>query len=780
MVSISFNLLSHDKEAFTGCGQKLVDHLRGVYDIAEKTSKSHGIDNEEILEVIRIISYTHDFGKASTYFQNYLVNKVKSQYTRHGEISAYLAFYLLPEKWKLIGFMCVKKHHGNLEPENTFFSTENKDVLYNIALSVKENLSELKMIYSWDIEGFFKALESEKLLNEVKKRYYQPFSFEEYIWYLYLWSLLLTGDKTQLIRKGKSYLPEVKLKSKYVENYKSKIRRKLINKYPEIVNSEIFEIRETIFKEISESIDRIDLVKDKRLSITVPTGTGKTLSVYNASIKLLNRIRNENVNGRKDNIILPQIIYCLPFTSVIDQNYDVFCDVLKKNYSILYEDIIIKHHSLSPIKYKSTEEIEYKNYDAIFNIENWQSNIVVTTFIQLLNSVFKPGINGINHRFHRLAGSVIVLDEVQAIPPQYYKMIEKVFDYLCEYFNCYIILVTATKPVLFDTKPLVREHNFKLDRIQLENYIENTVTLEELCNIVKIDIEANSEKSFLVILNTIKSSQFVYKELKEWNIKASIKEPTEIIYLSTSIIPKERKEIIDIISKNRNKKYIVISTQLIEAGVDIDFDIVYRDFAPLDCIVQTCGRANRNGLEEKGIVKLFKIKDNETDKYFANYIYNESLLFITDDIIKEHKTINERVFSDLVENYFKQIREEIATENIEAKYEDFIENIKKYRFKEIRNSFNLISKDTEKIDVIILLDDTAMDSYKIISNKNNDIQEIQNAWRTLNQYRISVDKKKYDKLPTSFRGENESGVCFLDKKYYEKRVGPKDIGCLYF
>ena len=118
----SFKLKSHIYE--NKSSQLLVDHLRGVAKIAKETSQLNGIDDKEIMNVIEILCLCHDFGKASSYFQKYLEGKYNGELKKHGEISAYFTYYMLPERWKLIGFICVKRHHGNIDIENnSFFAT---------------------------------------------------------------------------------------------------------------------------------------------------------------------------------------------------------------------------------------------------------------------------------------------------------------------------------------------------------------------------------------------------------------------------------------------------------------------------------------------------------------------------------------------------------------------------------------------------------------------------------------------------------------------------------
>ncbi|MEQ8197754.1 MAG: CRISPR-associated helicase Cas3', partial [Clostridiaceae bacterium] len=614
----SFKLKSHVFEEGKG-GQLLVDHLKGVSDIAVQISKNNGIKDDELEKVIRIITMCHDFGKASTYFQNYLNGKYSGELKQHGEISAYLTYYMLPEKWKLLGFICVKRHHGNIEIENSFFSCSDEDNLIKISKSIKENVEELRLIYNTDFNDFFNKFESKQLIKDVKLSYIKRAaaikkkSIEEqegdFIYLQYLWSLLLTGDKTQLIT-GVNFRNKDILKEKFTKNYKDRLRRDLIKKIPSIMESPMFNIREEIYEGTIKSINSLDLDKDKILSINVPTGTGKTISVYGAAFRLSERLIEERG-------IVPSIIYNIPFMSVIDQNYNVLEEILQCNSVEGNHDLILKHHSMSPINYKDSEEKEYRNYDARFLVENWQSTVITTTFVQLFSTIFKSGINSIMHRFHKLAGSIIILDEVQAVPPKYYPIIEDIIKILCEKFNCYIITVTATKPLFLPGKELVMDNERifnSMNRITFENHIDNSLNLEQFKNILQEDIEKNRDKSFLVILNTVKSTKYVYDYVKE-----KFKGKRRVIYLSTEIIPQRRLEIIKEIKENKNK-FVLVSTQLIEAGVDLDFDVVYRDLAPMDCINQSAGRANRNGVNGKGVVKLYKLIDDR-EKTFASYIY---------------------------------------------------------------------------------------------------------------------------------------------------------------
>ena len=758
----SFKLKSHIYE--NKSSQLLVDHLRGVAKIAKETSQLNGIDDKEIMNVIEILGLCHDFGKASSYFQKYLEGKYNGDLKKHGEISAYFTYYMLPERWKLIGFICVKRHHGNIDIENnSFFATENEEVLKEISKDIKSNIEELKLIYKCDLEKFFSKMGDGTLIKEVKLAFIKRTSTmkrktikeqqQEFMWLQYLWSLLLTGDKTQLIT-GKTFKNIQGLSERFTLNYKNNIRKSLIERIPGIEKSPLFNIREEIYDSTISSINSLDIEKDRKLSINVPTGTGKTIAVYGAAFRLSERLIEEKG-------IVPNIIYNIPFMSVIDQNYDVLEEILTANEVDISTDLILKYHSMSPIEYKDYEEKEYKNYDARFLVENWQSTVITTTFVQLFNSIFKSGVNSIMHRFNKLAGSIIILDEVQAVPTKYYQIIEDLFNILCDNFNCYIITVTATKPLFLEGKELVINNHIifkEMNRIIFENNTHKSLYLNDFKKVVLDDIKHNNDKSILVILNTVKSTLDVFDYLK-----AELGESRKIIYLSTEIIPKVRLEIIKEI-KDSKDKYILISTQLIEAGVDLDFDIVYRDIAPMDCINQSAGRANRNGAKGTGIVKLYKLMD-DNNKIFASFVYSNSLLEATLTILKDKRVIEENELWEINNEYFAKVKEVTDNHSLEE-YKTYCEYIKNLRLQDIRK-FELIEENKNKIDVIIRYNDEVEKYINIIENsKDYCEQDVINGWRGLNKYKIAVNKEVVKDMVYEIKGSN-----FLNGLDYDKNRG---------
>ena len=360
-----------------------------------------------------------------------------------------------------------------------------------------------------------------------------------------------------------------------------------------------------------------------------------------------------------------------------------------------------------------------------------------------------------------MANSVIILDEVQAIDEKYYKIISQFIEILSKEYNCYIILVTATMPIILDTIDLVedKERYFRaLNRIVIENHSETEVTLDEFKDIVLDDICENDDKSFLVVLNTVKSSKEVYNYIKENTDR-------EVIYLSTEIYPKLRLEKINKI-KNSDKKYIVVSTQLIEAGVDIDMDIVYRDFAPLDSINQTSGRANRNGIGTMGIVKLYKIVGKNNSR-LCNYIYPRYLLNITEEILEDKDIIEEKDIYDCNLEYFSKVKKRLSND----KSDELLKLVDKLELKKFRDKFELIENDEFRKEDIIVNADEVTNSIinELLNEKHIDNIELKNKFSILRQYTVSVPTVDIEEI--NDKEIQRYKIKYIDKEDYSEEEG---------
>nr|WP_238318284.1 CRISPR-associated helicase Cas3' [Methanocaldococcus villosus] len=703
------------------------------------------------------MTLSHDFGKSTTYFQKYIRGeKVNNSLKKHSTISFLLTNYIIGQYLKTIDInqyyqlfsLCVKNHHSYLSNPMHDLKID-KDIL-------KKQFNALDIQYINDIleENNFPIIDTtfDNILDEFYKLEDIAYNlmyekaelrYEFYFLYLYLFSLLISSDKEDAIFRGKEIITNSKIPNG-IEEYIKKIPKK----------NEIDYLRTKMFFEVDKKVSKIDL-NHKIYSLNAPTGMGKTLAVFNFALKLANRVKNEKG-------IEMRIIYCLPFLSIIDQNYKVLYDVLRKIFGKdVSSDVLLKHHHLSEIYYKLDENV-FEEEKFLHLIETWNSKIIITTFMQLFYTIFTNKNKNLK-KFQALSNSIIILDEIQAIPYEYWYAINKLFKFLAEEYNIYFILCTATLPMIFDNNIEIldnkEEYFKKINRTKIKVH-KNEMNLKEFIDLVAEDIEKNPDNDYLIVLNTIRSSKEVYSALKELV-------DGDFYYLSTSIYPKERLRRIESINKNKNRK-IIVSTQLIEAGVDISVDIIYRDIAPLDCINQTAGRCNRHNEGKKGIVNVVKLVD-ENGRRFADYIYERHLITKTEELLNEFEIIDEKMFLNLNNKYFKKLSD------YKDKSKDILKVIEKFEYEKVEKEFKLI-ENIPSIDLFVCIEDEAEKIWEEFEriNKIKDAFERRREFlkikREFYSYVISVPEYRIKGKDILF--ENLSKI---NEKYYDKETGFKII-----
>lgn len=695
---------SHSSNLYSHHDSLLEDHLIGVSRLTDifLSEKPKNI-RDELSDIIRIIALIHDIGKATRYFQKYLFadekekERLKTEETHHSLFSAVCAYYLTKEIrnngiYPLFAYITVRRHHGNLidvSDEVSIFDDKDNVLLYKQLESIDDTAFAIladkllkaglpliidKTIISQWIDNFRKEITTfRRVLRNLNS------DLKNYITLNLLYSLLLDADKSDVVVKDMSVFERSPCDdSNWVDSYMETVQ------FPP---SPLNAMRKRAYEEVTGN--EIDL--NRRIySLNLPTGLGKTLTALSFALKLKVKLKHSGAN--------PRIIYALPFMSIIDQNSTVFETIIKANNIVPDTNVLLKHHHLSEIYYK-TENDEFESDAAKILIEGWNSEIVITTFVQLFHALISNKNRGIR-KFHRLANSIIILDEVQSIPIKYWLLMKTLLNQIAETLNTYIIFSTATEPLIFSKDETIeladRETYFNsLDRVSLIPMLDKSVTIEELGEKIKTD----DDKTYLYIFNTITSARKFYKLIKG-NVRS-------LTYLSSHITPKERLE--RIIAIKRGDYKAVVSTQLVEAGVDIDFDVVLRDVAPLDCINQSAGRCNRNG-NRKGIVNVVILKDSRNKKY-ASYVYDAVLLDITEKILSKKQEISEGEFLQILEEYYVMTHEKTT----QANSKEILEAVCRLRYdrdmgdeKRLSVSdFSLIEEDYPKRDVFIEIDEDA-------------------------------------------------------------------------
>lgn len=728
----SYKLKSHEDTY-------LIDHIRFVGNRAKELIQSKDLKfsyNKGLLEnAAKVMGYSHDLGKGTLYFQQYLDDMIKygkseieNKLKSHAAISALICYYNLKKinvELAIICYVVVKRHHGNLNNFRDESNVTNLEIKQQKKLIKKQYDSLNEEIKNICEEIDLEFLELQDLLELIDEVYETLEEYncdlennndsEKYILFKYLFSVLIYADKEHAIFREKNNI-SYEISPTLIDDYKVK----------KFGNSNQKNIRNVVYDDVIESIEK----SDKRImSITLPTGTGKTLSSMSAALKLKAKLREDM-----------KIIYCLPFTSIIDQNFEEYKNAISivTNGKVTSEQIL-KHHYLSPKNYEKSD-FYYEGDEGRFLTQNWNSQIVVTTFIQFFNTVFSNNNNDLI-KYNTLSNSIVLLDEVQSIPYKYWRIINTIFTEMATKLNMYFIFITATQPLIFEKKDIFElakksEDYFKQFKRTKLIINENPMDKKQFFIFVKNIIDKNKDENILIIVNTIRLSQELFNTLE------GIDDSREKVYLSTSIVPKERKRRIDLIKKTISKK-IVISTQMVEAGVDIDMDIVIRDLAPLDSINQSAGRANRES-RGKYLGEVYIVKVEQNNKLLGSFVYRDIVLLpSTEKVLKDRKIIFEEDYKKISDMYFKELKSNLS--NVESKALEKL--ICELEFEKINNAFQLI-EDQDKISLFIEVDIKAKEvwekyqEYKTIK----DIYERRNKLETIKgefyQYVISVFKNK--------------------------------------
>lgn len=774
-----------------GTKLELRKHLHDVasvsLSIVQQKRLNFSLSQEVIEDISFIISICHDFGKATKDFQyDRLENNRQSSYTNHALISAIAGYIVskdyigskkdkVDKEWSsfitLMVFYIIANHHisfGDLsesisKPENekqilrkqieNIDDSEIRDYIF-IHNDFEINFLKIKTRLGNDVQ----ALSEEDLPEQF---YNLPNIDLQHVFLLYfLFSILMEADKSKLILDERDNGIFKDIDPGIVDVYK----KKQVFEGSKIIK----ELREKAYREIVDKAKTIDLTR-KIFSITLPTGLGKTLTSLSFALRLRERIKDETKGT-----VIPKIIYSLPFLSIIDQTEKVFNDVFKELIDKYGNRILLKDHSLSDVIYRTEiEELDINKSE--FLISTWDAEIILTTIDRLFYSFFSPSREYIM-KFHNLFNSIIILDEVQSINDELWQTVKDFFSYLSKIGNSYIILMTATQPVIFeesDIKEIVcnPESYFKdLNRVTIYPNIDKEISLNEFVNIVADYIRNNYKEDVMIVVNTIDSSIQLYKTMK-----GRFKNK-KVIYLSSNIIPKERLRRIEEIKRRSKARKIIITTQCIEAGVDIDVDVVFRDFAPLDSINQIAGRCNRHYLKDKGKVFIYKIIDENSSKRktFYSYIYGEVHTKKTEEVINNCELTEDKIFS-VNKDYFHKLKEwhfetpEIIYKMLKCEFSQTKKFYKLLRGDDFLKEAVFVELDRESKKVLKkFLDAVKTKNWKERRNKLLTIRKGL-AENTISLYKFG--KREGEKYFLNDFVDEKFGLYCLNKEHYDKKVG---------
>jgi CRISPR-associated endonuclease/helicase Cas3 len=630
--------------------QSVKDHLNNV----SIMSKEFGT-KISLSATGELIGILHDMGKATNKFDSYIHyssthpnDKSLRGSINHSTAGAkfiYDNFYNTTDPYQkftaqLIS-MAICSHHGglidclDLSGIDIFTNKMNtdKDILYDEALCnykaecfETENINDLFIKSKKEIRDILTKIN--KIDDSAKFGQFATGMLQKY-----LFSCVIDADRydTYTFMEGKEQKQSID-KSALWKELADKLKTEL-ESYPK--ESRIDLLRE----EVSVSCENFAEKETGIYQLSVPTGGGKTLSSLRYAL------------GHAKNFNKDRIFYIIPFTTIIDQNAKDIKDILCR------DDVILEHHSNLVV---DNQQEDYK-----LLTERWDSPIILTTMVQFLDTLFSGGTQGVR-RLHNLANSIIIFDEIQAIPIKCINIFNSAINFLSNICNATIILCTATQPLLSTTKmPLKLSENpniildmqEKFEQFKRVNLVDkrlvggyDAVSIKDLVLNTMDQVE-----SVLVILNTKNSAKEIFNKLKKANIDLPKEKQYLIFHLSTNMCPSHRMKILkDMREKLGKEKVICISTQLIEAGVNISFGCVVRSLAGLDSIAQAAGRCNRHGESSCSDVYIVNIEGENVSKLVDIKAGQECTLRVLQEF-KENPSIfdNDLLSPKAMERYYK-------------------------------------------------------------------------------------------------------------------------------
>ncbi len=636
--------------------------------------------------LVRTAAFFHDMGKFSDEFVQYLRLSVQSRKDggnalRRGSVihatqgAKYIYKAGLSKKELLLAAeivaICIAGHHSglmdNISPQGETSLrnrlTTDKDALHYEEVTVAfekervltENLMDLMCACCDELSGFVEVCKTEKL----------NVAFMIHMLVKSVFSCLVDSDRYNAYCFEIGKTPEAQLPVPPWEEYAMRLEQHLSTF---MIDSEIARIRH----DISEKCLNASMRPRGVYRLDVPTGGGKTFSSLRFA---LNHAKKHNME---------HIIYVIPYLSVLDQTA---IEIKKALHYHDNEEYILEHHSnLVP----PDDESEAQKQQLL--TDRWNQPIIITTMVQFLESVYSHK-GGNLRKLHNITNAVLIFDEVQSLPVKCVHLFNDTLNYLHIFGNCTALLCTATQPLIDKVdRPLrfsspskliadTSEAFKKLKRTRIEDStVIGGYKTEALRDFVleKLDAAGNC----LVILNTKKDAANLYRAVKTY-INDNTETQIKLVHLSTSMCPAHRMEEIESLQDWEGNKKILkrerilcISTQLIEAGVDISFACVVRALAGLDSIAQAAGRCNRNGEDPNGrevyIVNLAeenlsKLPDIKCGSDVTSRILDESV----DDILSH--TVMDRYY----EEYFYKRKAEMDYPNNKGSIYDLLSNNKK-------------------------------------------------------------------------------------------------------
>lgn len=792
--------------------QALLNHLINVSEISERNSAKIGVKN-----LGRLLGLLHDLGKYSADFQDYIRSAVgllnpdiddefvdvgalrgKIDHSTAGaqylweSLSGQGAAGMLVSQ---IAALCLVSHHSGLIDCLSSNEVGVRDSFTNRINKTDEKTHCSEVVARAEVMDLIdEILSSGELVESTikvvknlsgKDKNSIEFQFRLGLLVRYLFGCLIDADRQDSADSEKAYAAQFRQNGCYVswDILIARLEGHLKTFGPPEVES-VNWIRANVSKHCLDAAKRIPGL----FTLTVPTGGGKTL----ASLRFaLHHVKEHEMD---------RIIYVIPFTSIIDQNATEVRKILESGEGDVGR-IVLEHHS--------NVGAERQSWKEKLLCENWDAPVVYTTMVQFLETMFGGGTRGAR-RMHQLARSIIVFDEIQTLPIRCVHMFCNAVNYLTQVCGSSVVLCTATQPLLGDQHldslrgalTLRVENEIVPDIQMLFKQLKRVEVVDERkpCGWSNDDLvyltfsEVEQSKSCLVVVNTKKSARRLFVPLaKKWG--------DSCFHLSTAMCPAHRKDVLEIVKGRLGKHPVVcVSTQLIEAGVDIDFASVIRFMAGLDSIAQAAGRCNRHGTRPSGKVHVVNPADEYVDCLKDILVGQEKANRVLDDFADDPlKYGSDRIGPALLEWYYKNYFYARSADMVypvsenEAGRKDSLLSLLSNNALAVaeygrvngaapslylRQSFMTAGRIFKSLDaptqsVIVPFGKEGKDLIADLCGAF-DVEKQFPLMRKAQQYSVNVFPHEFRKLQEEqaiFPVQDETQIFYLDQKYYSKQFG---------
>ncbi len=777
--------------------QSLKEHCLQTAEYAKES-----IGTVEIHNTTYLAGLLHDMGKAKEAYIHYLEDAYQGKKVVKGSVNhTFTGCILLLEKFhtntstpwekltcEIISY-AIGSHHGmfdcvDLEGKNGFLYRLEKD---REEIAYKEAVTNYfsKVTQEDFVEVYFqKAVQEIKTIFQLAKEVYGSKASGKIFFQISMLTRLLLSaviygdrrDTSEFINQKQAKLKDTDWKERllYFEDKISKLEN----------TDQLNQVRSDISQQCKKAAERVSGI----YRLNVPTGAGKTLSVMRYALAHAEKYKKK------------RIIFIIPLLSVLDQNVEVI-----RNY-LPYQNEILEHHSnMIQEKNKSEETDPYE-----FLAESWNYPIVVSTLVQLLHILFSSQTSAIA-RMQALCDSVIVIDEVQSLPPKMTEIFNMALNFLSQYAHTSIILSSATQPCFEELHwPLHLSKNPDLVQLtdeQLQVFCRSKIIdqtrkhgmdLDECTTFCIERIEKHS--SLLVVCNTKTEAKLLYENIQ----KQAKSQEVSVFHLSTSMCQKHRLYILDTIRKSLKqcyrtttkkenyKKVICISTQLIEAGVDISFSCVVRILAGIDNLAQAAGRCNRsNEYGQMGTVYLLNLKNENLNMLHEieqaqdatrkvlevwknkeeSLISNNATRYFYRSLYAETKDILRYPFKDCHETLY--LTDLLSNINGYAQEEKHKKYILHQPFQTIGHIFQVFDQNTFDVLVPYEKGTDLLKQLEELQTYHFDLEKYRELLQHAKKYTISIYEwqKKILEQTGMLRSLLEGRVWCLEQQAYDDKVG---------